>query len=109
VSAKFGHFLRELGDHGNAVKFAEASLRMDGNYVRGRAFNLTLLTHAQADNSGDLAAACATGHQAVTVATSLDSARVVGYLREFRSTLNTVSDSREVRDLDERLTPLFAA
>ncbi|HEY5847240.1 MAG TPA: helix-turn-helix transcriptional regulator, partial [Microlunatus sp.] len=43
VSAKFGHCLREVGDHKNAIQYAKRSLQMDRSYVRGQAFNLTLL------------------------------------------------------------------
>ena len=108
VSAKFGHCLRELGDHANAIRFAKRSLEMDENYVRGRAFNLTLLAHAQAD-AGDTAAACATGQQAIDVAATLNSNRAIGYLRDFRSALAPAASSPEVIDLDQRLDPLLAA
>jgi tetratricopeptide (TPR) repeat protein/transcriptional regulator with XRE-family HTH domain len=108
VSAKFGHCLRELGDHGNAIRYAKRSLQMDENYVRGRAFNLTLLAHAQAD-AGDPSAACATGHRALDVVADLDSARAVNYLREFRSALNPAASTPEVKTLDQRLTSVLAA
>jgi tetratricopeptide (TPR) repeat protein/transcriptional regulator with XRE-family HTH domain len=108
VSAKFGHCFRELGDHNNAIKYAQRSLQMDENYVRGHAFNLTLLAHAQAD-AGDLSAACATGHQAVDVVADLSSARAVSYLRDFRSALDPAGATAEVKSLDERLIPILAA
>ena len=108
VSAKFGHCLREVGDHKNAIKYAERSLQMDRSYVRGQAFNLTLLAHAQAD-AGDLSAACATGLEAVNVVADLSSARAVNYLREFRLALSPAASTQEVRSLDERLSPVLAA
>lgn len=108
VSAKFGHCFQELGDHSNAIRYAERSLQMDESYVRGQAFNLTLLAHAQA-NAGDMSAACATGHKAVDVVADLSSARAVGYLRDFRTALTPAALTQEVRSLDDRLTPLLAA
>ena len=82
VSAKFGHCLRELGDDKNAIRTQSGRFRWIESYVRGQAFNLTLLAHAQAD-AGDISAACATGHEAVDVVADLSSARAVGYLRSF--------------------------
>lgn len=108
VSAKFGHCFRELGDHKNAIKFAQQSLDMDGAYVRGRAFNLTLLAHAQAD-AGDVPGACATGLQAVAVTANLRSTRAVAYLRDFRNGLDYAAAAREVKELDQQLEPVLAA
>lgn len=108
VSAKFGHCFRELGDHKNAIKFAKQSLDMDNTYVRGHAFNLTLLAHAQA-NAGDVASACATGQQAVAVAAKLRSTRAVAYLRDLRASLDYAESTPEVRELDEQLEPVLAA
>jgi tetratricopeptide (TPR) repeat protein len=108
VAAKFGHCFRELGDHRNAIRFAEQSLDMDGTYVRGQAFNLTLLAHAQAD-AGDVASACATGQKAVAVASKLRSTRAVAYLRDFRASLDFAEATAEVKELDQQLEPVLAA
>ena len=107
MSAKFGHCFRELGDTANAIRFAERSLHMDNTYVRGRAFNLTLLAHAHAD-AGDISAACAAGHQAVDLAEHLNSDRAIRYLKEFQSSLSGASTSPEVIELNARLTTLAA-
>ena len=108
VAAKFGHCFRELGDHRNAIRFAEQSLDMDGTYVRGQAFNLTLLAHSQA-NAGDVASACATGQKAVAVAAKLRSTRAVAYLRDFRASLDYAEATAEVKELDQQLEPVLAA
>jgi hypothetical protein len=39
---------RDLGEAGHAARYARRSLDMDGRYVRGRAFNLSLLATAYA-------------------------------------------------------------
>ncbi len=80
---------------------------MDNTYVRGRAFNLTLLAHAHAD-AGDISAACAAGHQAVDLAEHLNSDRAIRYLKEFQSSLSGASTSAEVIELNARLTTLAA-
>ena len=43
LAAKFAHCFRDLGDGERAVRQARRSLDMDGRYVRGRMFNLSLL------------------------------------------------------------------
>jgi hypothetical protein len=107
VAAKFGHCFRELGDHRNAVQFAQRSLNMDENYVRGRAFNLALLAHAQAD-AGDVSAACATGMTAIEAVAPLKSQRARAYIRGFRTALAPADGTQEVRQLDARLVELAA-
>src|SRR6185437_6790112 len=60
LSAKFAHCFKELRQPGNACRFAERSLDMDADYIRGRAFNLTLLATAHAQ-AGEVEAACTVG------------------------------------------------
>ncbi|HEY6785769.1 MAG TPA: hypothetical protein VI365_00500 [Trebonia sp.] len=50
LAARMAQCFRDLGDSGHAITYARRSLDMDGRYVRGRAFNLSLL------------AACYTAH-----------------------------------------------
>jgi tetratricopeptide (TPR) repeat protein len=108
LSAKFGHCFRELGDHANAVKFAERSLQMDPRYVRGRVFNLTLLAHSHSQ-AGNLEHACAVGRQAGNAAAGLRSHRAVKHLRDFRRTLTPFEGSADVASLDEALSPVLSA
>jgi hypothetical protein len=108
LSAKFGHCFRELGDHSNAVRFAERSLQMDDRYVRGRVFNLTLLAHSHAQ-AGDLDLACAVGREAGLSAARLRSHRAVKHLRDFRQTLAPLNGSAELTSLDEALAPVLTA
>ena len=57
LSAKFAHCFRDLGDGAQAVRHARRSLEMDGRYVRGKMFNLSLLP-AGLVRSGELEEAC---------------------------------------------------
>ncbi len=106
LSAKFGHCFLALSDTANAIKFAERSLDMDPHYARGRAFNLTLLANSQA-LAGDVAAACATGRQAVDAVADLQSTRATGYLRRLRSDLEPAAASADVQTFDQTLQPLL--
>lgn len=108
LSAKFGHCFRELGDHEHAVRFAERSLHMTEGYARGRVFNLTLLAHSHAQ-AGNLAEACAVGHEAATAAAGMRSQRVVRHLRDFRQALAPAKGSAEVVALDAALEPVLSA
>ncbi|MFI7603073.1 helix-turn-helix domain-containing protein [Actinoplanes sp. NPDC049681] len=88
LSAKFAHCFRALGQGKPAERFAARSLHMDDRYVRGRAFNLSLLaaTHIQ-QNEPDRAAAV--GLEAVAVTAGLKSARAVRYVRDLQHQLAT--------------------
>jgi len=81
LSAKFGHCFKALGRPNQTAQFAERSLDMDPKYVRGRAFNLSLLATAHAEQ-GNVEAACTVGRQAAAIARQLDSVRAVEYVSE---------------------------
>jgi tetratricopeptide (TPR) repeat protein len=108
MSAKFGHCLRELGDHQHAIKFAERSLKMNDGFEQGRVFNLTLLAHSHAQR-GDVDQACAVGQDATEAAAGMNSHRVVNHLRDFRQALKPAEGSADVAALDEALTPVLSA
>ena len=46
LAARMAQCFRDLGEARHAAQFAQRSLKMDGRYVRGRAFNLSLLAAA---------------------------------------------------------------
>jgi hypothetical protein len=48
LAARMAQCFRDLGEAGHAARYARRSLDMDGRYVRGRAFNLSLLATAYA-------------------------------------------------------------
>ncbi|HET9872235.1 MAG TPA: helix-turn-helix transcriptional regulator [Propionibacteriaceae bacterium] len=108
LSAKFGHCFRELGDHANAIRFAERSLKMDTRYVRGRVFNLTLLAHSHSQ-AGNLDQACAVGRDAGNAGAELRSHRAVKHLRDFRQTLTPLNGSMQLVALDDALAPVLRA
>ncbi|MEU5907509.1 helix-turn-helix domain-containing protein [Micromonospora sp. NPDC047467] len=83
LSAKFGHCFKALGKPVQAERFAARSLRMDEQYVRGKAFNLALLASAQA-HQGDPERACVVGAQALVLTSRLQSARAARYVRDLQ-------------------------
>jgi hypothetical protein len=91
------HCFRDLGEAGHAAWYARRSLDMDGRYVRGRAFNLSLLATAHAAQ-GEPEQACVTGRQALEVTVRLTSARSVRYLRDLIRLLRPRTDNPAVRD-----------
>ena len=48
LAARMAQCFRDLGEAGHAARYARRSPEMDGRYVRGRAFNLSLLATAYA-------------------------------------------------------------
>jgi hypothetical protein len=70
---------------------------MDGRYVRGRAFNLSLLAAAHAAQD-EPERACAAGRQALDLTVRLTSARSVRYVRDVVRRLRPRADVPAVRD-----------
>jgi tetratricopeptide (TPR) repeat protein len=80
LDARTGHTLLAGGDYANAVDAARRSLNMDGSYVRGKMFNLALLSLSLI-KTGELDEACTIGHQALGLSGGLRSKRADEYLR----------------------------
>jgi hypothetical protein len=97
LAARMAQCFRDLGEASHAVRYAQRSLNMDGRYVRGRAFNLSLLATAYAAQ-GEAAQACAVGRQAVDLTARLTSARSVRYVRDLVRRLRPQADVPAVRD-----------
>lgn len=102
LSAKFAHCFRALGQAKQAERFAVRSLHMDGAYVRGKAFNLSLLASAYAQQ-GEYERACVVGGEALALTARLKSARAVRYLRDLRSELSPHRDRSAVRQFALRV------
>ena len=84
---------------------------MDRRFVRGKAFNLSLLATALAEQ-GEIEQACAVGSEALDLAAGLQSARSVRYIRDLQRVLNRRADSAVVRTFSTdvaRLLPAGAA
>ena len=88
---------RDLGEASHAARYARRSLDMDGRYVRGRAFNLSLLATAYA-RQDDPEHASAVGRQALDLTVRLTSARSVRYVRDVVRILRPRADLPTVRD-----------
>lgn len=97
LAARMAQCFRDLGEAGHAARYARRSLDMDGRYVRGRAFNLSLLATAHAAQ-GEPEQACAVGRQAVDLTARLSSARSVRYVRDLVHRLRPSGDVPAVRD-----------
>ena len=80
-----------------AARYARRSLDMDSRYVRGRAFNLSLLATAYAAQDEPIQAS-AVGRQALDLTVRLTSARSVRYVRDLVRTLRPRADVPAVRD-----------
>lgn len=108
LSAKFAHCFRDLGDGPGAVRHARRSLEMDGRYVRGRMFNLSLLS-AGLLASGELEEACSVAVEALALARGLESARTRSYVADLRRRLDPHAAERPVVELNERVRELNPA
>ncbi|WP_084959347.1 hypothetical protein [Thermoactinospora rubra] len=102
LAAKFAHCFRDLGDGARCVSFARRSLDMDGRYVRGRMFNLSLLS-AGLVACGELEEACTAAADAFALAGELHSARTRTYAADVRRRLEPYREERPVRELTEQV------
>ena len=97
LAARMAQCFRDLGEAGHAARYARRSLDMDGRYVRGRAFNLSLLPTSHAAQ-GEPEQACIVGRQALDLTVRLHSARSVRYVRDLARRLRPRADLPAVRD-----------
>ncbi|MFG1653809.1 helix-turn-helix domain-containing protein [Micromonospora sp. NPDC049275] len=102
LSAKFGHCFHALGHYQQAERFTVRSLRMDERYIRGKAFNLTLLASIYAHH-GEPDRASAIGAKALTLTSQLRSARAVRYLRDLQTDLTAHRRRPAVRHFINRV------
>lgn len=99
LAARMAHCFRALGEPAHAERYARRSLRMDGRFVRGRAFNLSLLATTLADQD-DIEQACAVGTQALDLAAGLRSARSVRYIKDLQRSLRRHASAAAVRQFN---------
>ncbi|GAB2690386.1 hypothetical protein [Nocardia thraciensis] len=104
MSAKVAHCFRDLGDDVRTARFAEQSLDMSDGYLRGRAFNLSLLAAARA--ADDPLEAVSIGRQALDIAAGLSSRRSYAYLRDLRKRLDPYVSTPEVADFRQQVREL---
>lgn len=103
LAAKFAHCFRDLGEGERAVRMARRSLDMDDRYVRGRMFNLSLLS-AGLLQCGELEEACTAAADALTLGAELQSARSRTYAADLRRRLEPHRNERIVLELHELTT-----
>ncbi|WP_424536095.1 hypothetical protein ACOZ38_39885 [Sphaerisporangium viridialbum] len=108
LAAKYAHCFRDLGDGAQAVRYARRSLDMDGRYVRGRMFNLSLLASAHA-LQGDAEEASRVGTSALDLAAGLQSVRTRSYVADLRKRLEPLSGDPSVAALVQRTRELAPA
>ena len=95
LSAKRGHCLLAVGDNLGAIDAARRSLDMNGAYVRGKMFNLSLLATSLAA-AGDPDEAVEHGRAALGLTDVLRSARADDYLQRFTTRVGEY-DTESVR------------
>ncbi|MFJ2031447.1 hypothetical protein [Streptosporangium sp. NPDC087985] len=108
LSAKFAHCFRDLRDGPGTVRHATRSLDMDGRYVRGRMFNLSLLSAGLLE-CGELERACVAAGQALELAGGLQSVRTQSYVSDLRRRLDPFAGEPAVVELKERSRELSIA
>ncbi|GGO64591.1 hypothetical protein [Nonomuraea cavernae] len=108
LAAKFAHCFRDLGDGPRVVRQARRSLDMDGRFVRGRMFNLSLLA-AGLLQCGELDEACKVASTAFSLAGELQSARSRSYAADLRRRLEPYKREPAVVALQQRTRELALA
>jgi hypothetical protein len=89
-------------------RYARRSLNMDGRFVRGKAFNLSLLATALAEQD-DIEQACAVSQQALSVTSGLRSARSIRYIKDLQSALRPWADAAVVRTFNAQVAERLPA
>jgi hypothetical protein len=102
LAARMAQCFRDLGEARHAARYARRSLDMDGRYVRGRAFNLSLLATAHAA-AGEPEQASHVGRKALDLTVRLNSARSVRYVRDLTRLLRPHAGVPAVRDFTEEV------
>lgn len=101
LSAKVAHCFLALGNDAQTAVYAEQSLKMNTDYVRGRTFNLLMLATTRAADEPE--EAVRVGGVALDLVEGLQSQRVLTYLRRLRHRLRPYEDLPEVEELAVRV------
>jgi tetratricopeptide (TPR) repeat protein len=96
-AAQIAHCFHALGEGKQTETYALRSLDMDPRYIRGKAFNLTLLAIGYA-LQGELDQACAHGREAVDLTGNLDSTRAITYIRKLLGELAPHAQENQIRE-----------
>jgi len=108
LAARFAHTLRDLGDWGEAERYALEASAMSRSLARARAFNTALLATAYVET--DLDRALGAGMEALGMAAELQSARVVRYVADFRRRLRQRhGNDPKARDFDRQASEILGS
>lgn len=108
LSARIAHCFRDLGQGKHAAEYARRSLDMNGDFVRGRAFNLALLG-AALTQQGDSEEAIAVGLKAAEIAMNLQSQRSVRYIVDLQRRLTSIAAPPSIAQLTQQTRALVRA
>jgi tetratricopeptide (TPR) repeat protein len=108
LSARIAQCFRDLGQGRHAAAYARRSLDMNGDFVRGRAFNLALLGTALTQQ-GDSEEAIAAGLKAAEIAMNLRSQRSVRYVVDLQRRLTSVAAPQSIVELTQQTRALVRA
>lgn len=108
LSARIAHCFRDLGQGRHAAEYARRSLDMNGDFVRGRAFNLALLGTALTQQ-GDSEEAIAVGLKAAEIAMNLQSQRSVRYILDLQRRLTSVAAPPSITQFTQQTRALVRA
>jgi hypothetical protein len=97
LAAQIAHTFRALGQGDATTRYAQRSLKMDEQFVRGKAFNVALLAAGYVAQR-EIEQACATGREAVDRVATLHSARAVTYIKNLLVDLSEYEDVEECRE-----------
>ena len=97
LSARIAQCFRDLGDGSQTVRYAQRSLDMNGDFVRGRAFNLALLGTGLPQQR-EIDHATSVGIKAAGIAMSLQSQRSVGYVVNLQKKLAAVAPPQVIQE-----------
>jgi hypothetical protein len=106
LAARFAHCFRDLREWEHAERYARCALDMNDHYVRSRTFNTALLATSYVET--DLDRACATGTEAVQLASGLQSSRSRRYIRDLQRRLDSRSHEPVVQRFNERAADFLA-
>lgn len=108
LSARIAQCFRDLGQGRHAVEYARRSLDMNGDFVRGRAFNFALLGTALTQQ-GDSEQAIAVGLKAAEIAQNLQSQRSVRYIVDLQRRLTSVAAPPSIAQFTQQTRALVRA
>ena len=108
LSARIAQCFRDLGQGKRAAEYARRSLEMNGDYVRGHAFNLALLGTALSQQ-GDAEQAISVGMQAAEVAMGLQSQRSVRYIVDLQKRLTSAPAPQSITAFTQQTRALVQA